>query len=243
MVCMIPMNVQPDKRAANLGRALLLMEQAGNLEPSPDLIVFPECMDLGLGEQAPASEMVERVGGPFTESLAERARDLGVYVAAGLTERYHDQLFSCAVLIDPDGDTILHHRRITADPRRSSYFASGDTLRVRRTPLGMLALLVGTDVWESHLIGALSLMGAEVIIAPAGFSTERSSAAEIKNRVSKMTWPSAKAAPSVVSVAPASPAGQTGKSGTSACAFRRDALGDLTLLNESGGEETMCLEV
>jgi predicted amidohydrolase len=240
---MIPMNVQPGKRAANLGRALRMMERAGDLEPSPDLIVFPECINLGLGEHAPAADMVEPVGGPFTESLAERARDLGVYLAAGLTERHHDRLFSCAVLIDPDGDTILHHRRITVCPRRSPYFTPGDMLRVRRTPLGVLALLVGTDVWESDLIGALSIMGAEVIIAPAGFSAERNSAGKIKAHVSKMTWPSAKQAPSVISVAAAAPTGEAGSPGDSAWAFRRHPSGDLTLMNESGGEEMTCVEV
>jgi predicted amidohydrolase len=243
MVCMIPMNVQPGKRAANLGRALELMERAGDLEPSPDLIVFPECIDLGLGKHAPTSDMVEAIGGSFGESLAERARDLGVYVAAGLTERQHDRLFSCAVLIDPDGDTILHHRRITVGPRPGSYLTPGDMLRVRRTPLGSLALLAGTDVWESDFIGALSLMGAEVIIAPAGFSTEKNSAVEIKTRVSKMTWPSARPAPSVISVAPASPAGEAGKPKNSACAFRRDPLGDLNLLKGPGGEQMICMEV
>ncbi|UCG32316.1 MAG: carbon-nitrogen hydrolase family protein, partial [Phycisphaerales bacterium] len=235
--------VQPGRRAANLGRALELMERAGDLEPSPDLIVFPECMDLGLGEHAPPLDMVEPLGGPFGESLAEKARDLGVYVAAGLTERQHDRLFSCAVLMDPDGDTILHHRRITVGPHSGSYLSPGDTLHIRRTPLGSLALLAGTDVWKSALIGALSLMGAEVIIAPAGFSTEKDSAAAIKTLISKMTWPAAKTAPSVLSVAPASPAGEAGKPRNSACAFRRDPAGNLALLNESGIEQMICMEV
>ena len=140
------MTIQPGKRSANLARALDWMEQAGDLESAPDLIVFPECLDGGLSQSGSDANLVEPRSGPFVESLAERARGLGIYLAAGVTEREDGQLFSCAVLIDPDGDTLLRHRRITVgqDPARS--FSPGTRLEVRQTPLGRCGLLVGDDV-------------------------------------------------------------------------------------------------
>jgi len=240
-VCLIPMEVLPGKRAANLARALDWMEQVGALEPAPDLLVFPECVDLGITDRPPAPDLVEPAGGPFAESLAERARDLGIYVAAGLTEQRDESLLSSAILLDPDGDTILRHRRIMLP--EDSYFARGESIRVRRTPLGCIGLLAGADVWEAHLIGAFALMGADLVVAPNDYLPEQRSPASVKSRIARAKWPTGEGVPSVVSVAASAPSGAADAPSQPACSFFRDPAGNITVFNESGREETIYLEV
>ena len=242
-VCLIPMQVQPGKRSANLGRALECMERVGAEEPAPDLMVFPEGLDWGLPPAELDPAIVEPRGGPFVESLAQRARELGIYLAAGLTELEDECLFSCAVLIDPDADVILRHRRIAVGRGPDPTFAPGDQLQVRRTPLGRVGLLTGQDAWQAPLIGALGLMGAEFIIAPAGLSTAGESPAKAKALIKDLSCP-AKAGrlPPIFSVA-AAHARATGQPKATPGSFYRDAAGHLTFFDRTDDEEVIHLEV
>lgn len=241
--CLIPMAIQPGKRSANLGRALDWMEQVADLESAPDLIVFPEGVDWGLFQAGPDPNLVEPRSGPFVESLADRARGLGIYVAAGVTELEDGHLFSCAVLIDPDGDTILRHRRITVGQDLGPSFSPGTRLQVRETPLGRCGLLVGDDVQQAPLVAALGLMGADFIIAPAGLSAGNRPASENAEQLKSLSSPAKRRAPHILSVAATMPADLTGKPKASACSFYRDTTGKLILLNEAGREEVLPLEV
>jgi predicted amidohydrolase len=162
------MCIEPLKRSANLARAIERLDQAAELDPVPDLIVLPERSDLGEFSEPPEPALLEPLGGTFTEALAERARALGVYIVAGITDRDGDRLFSASALIDPDGDFLLRHRRIAPDSGDTNTAAPGLQLRVMETSVGVIALLTGLDLWHKPLIESLALMGADLIVVPGG---------------------------------------------------------------------------
>lgn len=167
-VCMLQILLEPLKRSANLARAIERLDQAAELDPVPDLIVLPERSDLGEFTDPPESALLEPRGGTFTESLAERARALGVYIVVGITDQDGDRLFSASALIDPDGDFLLRHRRIAPDSSDTNTSAPGSQLRVLGTPLGKIGLLTGLDLWHKPLIESLALMGADLIVVTGG---------------------------------------------------------------------------
>ena len=75
------------------------------------LVVLPECLDLGWTHPS-ARELAQPIPGPHTDRLVQTARAHQIHVAAGLVERAGDRLYNGAVLIGPDGDLLLHHRKI-----------------------------------------------------------------------------------------------------------------------------------
>src|SRR3954467_8064638 len=100
--------VEGGRPDANLGRAVHAIGEAGAL--GCRLVVLPECLDLGWTDPS-ARERAEPIPGPHTERLGEAARAHGLFVAAGLVERAGARRYNAAVLIDPGGRILLHHRK------------------------------------------------------------------------------------------------------------------------------------
>lgn len=82
-VGMAQMAVEFGRPEANMDRALGMIEQAAG---ECDIVVLPEVMDLGWPYN-PATNLAEPIPGRRSEMLAKAAKDHGVYVVAGLTER------------------------------------------------------------------------------------------------------------------------------------------------------------
>ncbi len=167
-VGLIQMSVEPDRRSANLSRALALVGEACESDPPSDLMVLPECCDLGPASPR-ALELAETVGGTIEESLAAKAREMGVYLVAGLTQAEGKILRSAAVLFDPDGDVLTRHRKICMEPEERPLYTPGDRLRIRRTLWGSVGVLIGSDLHAECMSQALSVMGAKVILAPCAW--------------------------------------------------------------------------
>lgn len=75
----------------------------------------------------------------FSESLAARAREWGIFIAAGLHRARHGGVAEGAALFDPDGDVVLE---CWADPSNDSA-GSDPTTTWAETSLGRLALRYG----------------------------------------------------------------------------------------------------
>lgn len=165
------MLVEGAKPEANLARAGRLIGKAAGQGCSA--IVLPECMDLGwMDESAP--RLAEPIPGPRTQRLCELAREHRIHVAAGLTERAEHRIYNAAVLIDPRGWVVLHHRKINElrfGPPHDCY-ATGDRLGVVETELGCVGLTICADNFSSSLmIGhTLGRMGAKLILSPCAWA-------------------------------------------------------------------------
>ncbi|HKA08313.1 MAG TPA: carbon-nitrogen hydrolase family protein, partial [Gemmataceae bacterium] len=101
--------VEGGKPAANLDRAVSAIRRAGEL--GCRVVVLPECLDIGWTHPS-TRDFAQPIPGPHFARLAQAAKDAGVYVAAGLVERAGPKIFNAAVLIGPNGELLLHHRKI-----------------------------------------------------------------------------------------------------------------------------------
>jgi deaminated glutathione amidase len=85
-----------------------------------EIVVFPEMYSNGHASfhandnkaQARWQENAEDTDGAYIERFRQAARDSGIYVVATLLEAAVPKPFNSALLIDPKGETVLHHRKV-----------------------------------------------------------------------------------------------------------------------------------
>jgi predicted amidohydrolase len=112
------------------------------------------------------------IPGRISERLGHAAREANIYVAAGLTERVGDRLYNAAILVDPRGQIILKHHKITLLDIEQDLYSIGDRLGVVETPLGVIGLNICADNFPGSLVlgHALGCMGAQVLLSPSAWA-------------------------------------------------------------------------
>ena len=165
------MLVEGGKLHENLDRAGEMIQRAA--AEGCRIVVLPECLDLGWTHPS-ARQLAEPIPGGASDRLAQAARDAGIYVVAGLTERFEDRIFNAAVLIAPEGEILLVHRKINILDIAQDLYATGDRLSVAHTPLGTIGVNVCADNFPDSLcLGhALARMGAQVLLSPSAWAVD-----------------------------------------------------------------------
>ena len=148
----------------------LIREAAGE---GADLVLFGEAAPTGLiNNDDPTHDMAiaQPIPGPTANTLAQAARDAGVYVALGMLEKDGNCLYDSAVLIDPEGKIILKYHRIspgwhgpTAD---SSVYRHGESIPLAETPLGSFVFLICGDLFDDVLVERVRTAGADWLLFP-----------------------------------------------------------------------------
>src|SRR6185436_6999543 len=115
-----------------------------------DIFVLPAFVDL-VGPHRTADGIPEPVTGPTCAALGSIARELGIYIAFGLSEIDDAGPFATAVLLDPDGDVILTHRQIALSRPQRKLFKPGKGVHVRSTLIGTVALLMRDDLLSDEV--------------------------------------------------------------------------------------------
>jgi predicted amidohydrolase len=163
--------VEAGRPDANLSRAAGAIGQAA--AEGCRLVVLPECLDLGWTDPS-ARDLGQPIPGAHADRLAQSAREHHLFVAAGLVERAGDRLYNAGVLIDPEGNVRLHHRKINELDIALDLYSVGDRLGVAETELGTIGLAICADNFGSSLaIGhVLARMGAQLILSPSAWAVE-----------------------------------------------------------------------
>jgi predicted amidohydrolase len=163
--------VEGGRPGPNLDRAVAAIHRAADL--GCRAVVLPECLDVGWTDPS-ARDLAQPIPGPHFDRLAEAAKGRGVYVAAGLVERSGPRLFNAAVLINPAGELLLHHRKINELDIALDLYAVGDRLGVAETELGTVGLAICADNFSDSLaVGhVLARMGAQVILSPSAWAVD-----------------------------------------------------------------------
>ncbi len=165
------MLVEGGEAEGNLRRATAMIREAARR--GCRIVVLPECLDLGWTWPG-ARELAQPVPGPFSEALAEAAREAGIHVVAGLTERCREKLYNTAVLISPAGEILLKHRKINELSIAHDLYATGDSLAVAQTPLGTVAINICADNFPDSLAlaHAQARMGARLLLSPCAWAVD-----------------------------------------------------------------------
>jgi len=167
MAQMLVVGGEPEKNLARAGEMIARSAQAGAA-----LALLPECVDFGWNHPSGKERAGSIPDGETCRFLCDAARRHRLYVCSGLVERQGDMLYNSAVLINPQGEIILHHRKLNEILPGLATYAQGDRLGVAHTPLGTLGLMIcGDGFAEGQVIGrTLGYMGADVIFSPAAFA-------------------------------------------------------------------------
>ncbi len=158
--------VEGGQPEANLHRAVAAIRQAA--ERGCRLVVLPGCLDLGWTDPS-ARTMAVPIPGTHAEDLVGAAREHRIHVGAGLVERDGDRLYNAAILIEPSGKIVLHHRKINELDIGLDLYSVGNRLAVAETELGTIGLSICADNFCSSLAIAhvLARMGAQLIVSPS----------------------------------------------------------------------------
>lgn len=169
-LALVQMLVEGGRKEANLRRAIERIRAAA--ANGANVIVLPEAMTLGWTHSSAKTEAEEVPDGPSCEALRDAARFSKVYVCSGLIERAGELVFNSAVLIAPNGDVILHHRKLNELEIGHEFYAPGDRLAVAHTPLGTIGVMICADAFARGQIVSrtLGLMGAQIIVSPCAWA-------------------------------------------------------------------------
>ncbi len=135
-----------------------------------DLLVLPEFFATGyqftsVDEVAELSESVPR--GYTVSALSDLSHEKGIYIVAGLAERYKDSFYNSAVLIGPEGLKGVY-RKTHLYFEEKLYFTPGDTgFRVWDTDIGRIGIMICFDWFFPESMRTLGLLGAEIVAHPA----------------------------------------------------------------------------
>jgi predicted amidohydrolase len=163
--------VEGGKPEANLDRAVAAIERAADL--GCRVVVLPECLDLGWTHPS-ARELAQPIPGAHVDRLAAVARNVNVFVAAGLVERAGSRFYNSAVLIGPTGELLLHHRKINELDIAHDLYSIGNRLGIVETELGAFGLAICADNFSDSLAVShvLCRMGAQVILSPSAWAVD-----------------------------------------------------------------------
>jgi hypothetical protein len=143
-VILLQVRLDSRSQAANLQRLGAAMDRAAKTELAPDLLVLPGACDTGGVTSTRRGHEAGLVG--VRETIAFKAREWGVYVAAGLHEPRGDARAPVAVLFDPDGDIVAR----SASPDGGEDDGSPQAVGLWRSPVGDIGVV------EPTIAGALT---------------------------------------------------------------------------------------
>lgn len=162
------MFVEPGNKAANLERAERCIRDVGDT----DVVLLPEALTLGWTHPSALMEADAIPDGPSCQRLCVAARERGVFVCAGLVERVDEKIFNAAVLIDPAGQVLIHHRKIFELDIAQPLYSRGNRLSVVETPFGKFGVMICADGFApgQSISRSLALMGARYILSPCAWA-------------------------------------------------------------------------
>ncbi len=169
-LALVQMLVEPGRVKANLARAEERVREAA--AAGADLVLLPETLDCGWTHPSARESAGSIPGGAPFERLRAIACRERVHLCAGLVEVAGLLRFNAAVLISPEGELLLHHRKIHELDFAQDLYARGDRLAVAHTTLGTLGVMICADAFApgEAISRTLALMGAQLIVSPCAWA-------------------------------------------------------------------------
>lgn len=157
----------------NIQRAEKMVGEASQREC--EIILLPECLDFAWTHPSAKTE-AQPIPGPFSDRLCKAACDSGIYVCAGLTEKYKDRIYNTAIFVDKEGEILLKYRKINLLTVEQPFYSVGQSLSVLETPFGIIGINICADNYLDglHIGHTLARMGAQIILSPSSWTVDYS---------------------------------------------------------------------
>ncbi len=155
----------------NLERAELMVKDAA--AKGCDIVLLPECLDLCWTHPSCLTE-AEPIPGRWSNEICRMARENGIYVCCGLTEKDGELIRNAAILVDDQGQILLKYHKINILDVAFPMYAPGQKLEVIDTKFGKIGLDICSDNYADALdIGyVLGRMGARIILSPSSWTVD-----------------------------------------------------------------------
>ncbi|MCF2526546.1 carbon-nitrogen family hydrolase [Yinghuangia soli] len=142
------------------------------------LVVLPELWLAGGWDYARWDEDAEALDGPTARTMADAARDAGVWLHAGsIVELGPDGAhYNTSLLIGPDGLRRAAYRKIHRfgfDSGEAALMGPGDEIVTCPTPFGTIGLATCYDLRFPEMFRLLLDQGTEVLVVPAAWPARR----------------------------------------------------------------------
>jgi predicted amidohydrolase len=164
------MEPQIGKKTENLAKTTRLINDAFN--KGAQLIIFPELCNSGyvFNTRSEAYELAESItNGPTVIQWMNLARELNIYLVAGIAEKDGEKLYNSAVLIGPKG-VIGIYRKLHLWFEEKLFFHPGNLrLPVFHLPFGCLGIHICYDLWFPETSRILALQGVDIICNPTNW--------------------------------------------------------------------------
>ncbi|BCX02423.1 MAG: apolipoprotein N-acyltransferase [Candidatus Roseilinea sp.] len=173
-VAVVQMDTQVGEPEANLAKMSDFVRKISSAQ-KVDVIVFPELATTGYECGVKFTQLAQRVPGPSTNVMAQRANEQGLHIAFGIAskERVESILFNSAVLVGPEGDVVTQYRKIHLKGEEQMLFRPGFRLEAAETAVGVIGLQIGWDMFFPEGTRSLCLDGAELILVSAAWDSAR----------------------------------------------------------------------
>jgi predicted amidohydrolase len=171
-LALVQMKVEGGELDLNLQHAAEQIASAA--QNGAQLALLPEVMDLGWTHPSAKNLAYPIPGGKTFEHLAEAARQNRIFVVAGIVEKDGNRTYNTAILINPEGELFLKHRKLYELDIAHDLYETGDRLNVCHTELGTIGLMVCADAAAKGQViqRSLGYMGADVILSPSSWAVE-----------------------------------------------------------------------
>jgi predicted amidohydrolase len=130
------------------------------------LVALPE---LGVTGHAGHSAMVEVAepvpDGPSVQALIEVAKELDIYISAGIAEDDRGIHYNTQFIVGPDG-YLGKQRKVHLSADEYFYFRGGTALPVIDLPFARVGIIICYDNTFPEMARCLAVDGAELILAP-----------------------------------------------------------------------------
>lgn len=157
-------------RAVEENRATVLHRSRAAFDAGADVVVMPELAVSGyVVEHDAVAEVAEPLDGPSLAAVTAVARKGDGLIAYGFCERDGSEFFNTVVVVDGDGP-VLHYRKLHLFDEEKHAYSPGDLgLPVADTRFGRLGVCICYDLRFVEVLRAMSLRGAELVLAPAAW--------------------------------------------------------------------------
>ncbi len=155
----------------NLERAEKMVQEAS--QNHCDIILLPETLDFGWTHPSALQES-EPIPGKYSHQLCSMAKENGIYICAGLTEKVGDKNYNTALFINKEGEIVYSCQKINLLEVEFPFYEVGKKIQVVDTEFGKIGFNVCADNYLDglHIGHALAHMGAQLILSPSSWTVD-----------------------------------------------------------------------
>lgn len=132
--------------AAGNGAKIIITSEMG-VVGYPDIPELPSDED-NFQTREQVAPWTESVPGPSTKYFGTLAKSLGVYIQFGFIEESASKFYNVAVAVDPNGNIIGKHRKVSLYHLEENYYTPGKTVNTYETPAGTIGMMICADVYH-----------------------------------------------------------------------------------------------